>query len=356
MRFLLTTYEYPEVLVWLYQQHPGLENLPYAEQLQRRMETGFLWADFYSRSLRQLGHQAEEVVPQNANLQLAWARESNLRVSGHLWKFRLRRGWVPWFSRIQDRGWLWRILLAQLRSYRPDVLYVRDIGVLPTEVIRDAKRYARFIVGQHASRFDPEQDYSGYDLILSSLPNFVDFFRRAGLRSEILRLGFEPSILARTLDRTKTIPVSLVGKLADDHTGRAVFLRDLCRDSGIELWGSGVDGLPDAVLRQYRGPAWGTGMFQVLRDSRITINHHESWAGPHANNLRLFEATGVGTLLLTDWKQDLRDLFEPGKEVVAYRSAEECRELAKYYLAHEDERVAIAGAGHCQSGTGAHFA
>ena len=38
-------------------------------------------------------------------------------------------------------------------------------------------------------------------------------------------------------------------------------------------------------------------------------------------------------------------MFERGKEVVAYRSPEECAELVQYYLEHEDEREAIARAG-----------
>jgi spore maturation protein CgeB len=61
--------------------------------------------------------------------------------------------------------------------------------------------------------------------------------------------------------------------------------------------------------------------------------------------LRLYEATGVGTLLLTDWKENLHEIFIPGKEVVAYRSPEECAELIHYYLTHEEERQAIAAAG-----------
>ena len=40
-----------------------------------------------------------------------------------------------------------------------------------------------------------------------------------------------------------------------------------------------------------------------------------------------------------------REMFEPGKEVIAYRSPEECVELVQYYLDHEEERVAVAAAG-----------
>jgi spore maturation protein CgeB len=93
------------------------------------------------------------------------------------------------------------------------------------------------------------------------------------------------------------------------------------------------------------GSAWGADMYRVLFSSKLTLNYHIDVAGDHANNMRLFEATGVGTLLLTDWKKDLSGLFESGKEVAAYRTPEECAELIEYYLEHEDERSAIARAG-----------
>lgn len=85
-------------------------------------------------------------------------------------------------------------------------------------------------------------------------------------------------------------------------------------------------------------------MYQVLRDSFLTLNHHGD-VPPYANNCRLFEATGVGTLLVTDWKANLHEMFEPGKEVVSYRTPQECAEMIQYYLEHDDEREAIARAG-----------
>jgi len=42
---------------------------------------------------------------------------------------------------------------------------------------------------------------------------------------------------------------------------------------------------------------------------------------------------------------NLHEIFEPGKEVIAYRTPEECAELIQYYLEHEAERGAIARAG-----------
>jgi spore maturation protein CgeB len=69
----------------------------------------------------------------------------------------------------------------------------------------------------------------------------------------------------------------------------------------------------------------------------------------YANNMRLYEATGVGSLLITDRKDNLGNLFEVGKEVVAYSTQEEASELIRHYLAHPDEAEAIAKAGQART-------
>ena len=50
-------------------------------------------------------------------------------------------------------------------------------------------------------------------------------------------------------------------------------------------------------------------------------------------------------MLITDWKANIHEMFEPGKEVITYRTTEECAELVQYYLDHDDERETIARAG-----------
>ena len=79
--------------------------------------------------------------------------------------------------------------------------------------------------------------------------------------------------------------------------------------------------------------------------SKITINRHIDVAENYANNMRLYEATGCGALLVTDYKDNLSELFVPDQEVVTYRSVEEAVDKIKYYLSHEDERSKIAKAG-----------
>jgi spore maturation protein CgeB len=61
-------------------------------------------------------------------------------------------------------------------------------------------------------------------------------------------------------------------------------------------------------------------------------------------NMRMYEATGMGTLVLTDGKYATVRNFND-EEVVYYDTAEEAIEKVNYYLLHEDQRATIATKG-----------
>jgi spore maturation protein CgeB len=63
--------------------------------------------------------------------------------------------------------------------------------------------------------------------------------------------------------------------------------------------------------------------------------------------MRLYEATGMGCLLVTDHKDNLGEIFEPGREIVSYRDEEECCDKVRYYVddRHASERARIMTAG-----------
>jgi spore maturation protein CgeB len=53
----------------------------------------------------------------------------------------------------------------------------------------------------------------------------------------------------------------------------------------------------------------------------------------------------VGSCLLTDWKSNINELFEEDKEIVTYKSKEECVEKMKWLLENSNKRESIAKAG-----------
>src|SRR3989338_3021560 len=330
MRFLILNTDYCEFLRWIYRMRPGLERGSYEEQMRARSDSMFGVADFYSANLRRIGHEAIDVHFNNQAMQAAWAREHGVKL-------------MPRFLQPLDK-WLYGILAAQIKYYKPDAIITHDIG-LSSRFFREMKPYFQLLIGQYAAPLPRGQDFSVYDLIVSSLPNLVDYFRDKGVKSEFLGLGFEPAVLNRLNNEEKGISVSFVGNLSNFHSSRLRWLTFLCRHVNISIWGPSIKGASKEIKNSYCGPAWGIKMYQILRISKLTLNHHIDVSGPYANNMRLFEATGVGTMLITDWKKNLNDMFEIGREVVAYQTPEECVEKIKYYLENEDKREAIAQAG-----------
>lgn len=62
--------------------------------------------------------------------------------------------------------------------------------------------------------------------------------------------------------------------------------------------------------------------------------------------LRDYDIMGVGGFLMSNYQQEFEDLYEPGKDMVMFKSFEEMQDLADYYLKHEDERMRIAMNGY----------
>lgn len=349
MRFLILDTSYSHFLTWLYAQNPGLENKSYETQAAVRMQSLFGQAPFYADNLRKLGHEAWDIDANNEFMQRAWAREHGVQVSKDWrWQFRLRRGFVPWLSPVNDQNWIYEILAAQIKYYKPDVV-VNYAMLLRSSFFKDLKPYIRLLIGNHGAPFPEGHDFGlgPYDLVLSVVDNLVDYFRNQGKKSELVRLAFEPAVLARLGDPEPRVPVSFVGNLYAGHASRIRWLENVCQKVPVSIWTASTAGLRDQspVLRNRQHAVWGTEMYEVLKRSALTLNHHVDIADDYAGNARLFEATGVGTLLVTDWKKNLCEMFEPGKEVVAYRTPEECVEMIRYYLEHENERQSIARAG-----------
>ena len=85
-----------------------------------------------------------------------------------------------------------------------------------------------------------------------------------------------------------------------------------------------------------------------LVEDRPQPSHHGR--APTANNMRLYEATGVGSLLSPTPRRISRDLFEPGREVVTYRSGRRARRAGSALPRHdEDARREIAAAGQART-------
>lgn len=61
--------------------------------------------------------------------------------------------------------------------------------------------------------------------------------------------------------------------------------------------------------------------------------------------LRVLDIMGSGGFLLSNYQPELAEYFIPGEEVVLYESMSDMENKVKYYLSHDEERIAIAQKG-----------
>lgn len=385
MRLMRIATNYPPYLDGFYASRPGLGDSPYADQQRALADDCFLWADFWTRSLGRIGYDVWESVGNAGPMQKAWARENG--------------------ASYGEATWVTDILAAQVRQFRPDVLFVADHNAYRRafiERLRQDTPSIRLVLGWCGAPYADKETFQAYDIILSNIPGLVTLFRGWGARCEYLCHAFEPSVLERlgppAAPETDFSFVGSVVKHEGYHNRREGLLLVLIDKAGLEIWGDvssaspaeqgevrraqrrydlihaatavpGVDILlksipkirtyalmpqrprlnphhvdPRIASRAHAG-LYGLAMYRKIAGSRVTLNTHIDISSDWASNMRLFEATGVGACLLTERQANLSDLFEPDVEVVTYASPEEAAEKAGYLLKRDDVRRAIAAAG-----------
>jgi spore maturation protein CgeB len=351
VRVLVVDTYYPAFLEAHYAQRPGLGGKSYDAQLEALMYRSFGTSDAYSHHLRELGHEATELVVNCLPLQQRWAREhGRVGIAGRLTELPGRAG-----AAVRYR-FLHEVARAQVATFDPHVVYVQDLWFFRRDELDRMRGEGRLVVGQIASQPPGADIVRGFDLITTSFPHYVERFRAAGVGSEYFPIAFDERVLERLRANGvdpdprshREVGVAFVGGLnAGVHPAGVALVERLARRLPLEAWGYGGDVLPaDSPLRaRYRGEAWGLDMYGALARARISLNRHIEAAEGFANNMRIFESTGVGSLLVTESAPNLGDLFEPGREVVAYDDEEDLVARVEHYLTHDDERREVAAAG-----------
>ena len=383
-RIQIITTNYSTYLQQFYVQRPELASQSYADQQAALMSDYFGVTGSWSVALGRLGYVASQVVANAEPMQKRWALENGLTYDA--------------------TNWLLQITTAQVKAFQPDILFVNDYSTFTAPFLRQLKSECpaiRLVLGWCGAPYGDPSVFREYDIVLSNIPELVEHFRENGHRCYHLNHAFDPHILEH-ID-TKASPsvdfafLGSIVKRGKYHNEREKLLLELVQKTNLQIWSEirrpsakqhlstalrqlaydavhiaqrvGVpqpllaavplvqkvarwDARPgfsqyvdDRIARHAHPPLFGLSMFQQLHDSKVALNTHIDISPISASNVRLYEVTGVGACLLTDWKVNLSDLFAPEVEVVTYRNAEECIEKVRYLLDHEDERQAIAAAG-----------
>lgn len=162
------------------------------------------------------------------------------------------------------------------------------------------------------------------DFVFCAQRQAVIDFRANGVNAEWLPHAVEPLAYPRYDYASKDYDVGFVGHVNSDN--RIEFLHRMFKAFPNFFFGQ----------RQFEEAA------QKFCKSKIVLNISMK----EDLNMRVFEAMGSGSFLLTDSVPYIEELFEDRKHLVLYHSLDEAVDLARYYLAHDSEREKIAQAGY----------
>lgn len=103
---------------------------------------------------------------------------------------------------------------------------------------------------------------------------------------------------------------------------------------------------------KYGWPGWVKGRLQpgpsfvnLYQRAKIGFNVHNR-AEYTVGSYRLFELPANGVMQISDGGEYLKAFFEDGHEIVGYRDLDDMIDKIRYYLDHDDERMAIAQHGY----------
>ena len=89
---------------------------------------------------------------------------------------------------------------------------------------------------------------------------------------------------------------------------------------------------------------FGINYYNEIRKSKIILNIHRSELHDYGN-IRDFEVTGCGILLLTDREELMKEYMKPLEHFVPFDNFQDLIKKIKYYSNNENERQLIARKG-----------
>jgi hypothetical protein len=329
----------------------GKNRLSYREQCDYLYSLFFYHGNSNAHAARVLGLEAKQVIMDNLPIQDRWARENIpwlwlLRRRPFRWYFTRIRKKPAWLCKTSE--WLKKILLHQVEKFKPDVIYIFSGVPIDASILDELRKVAKLLVCQWAAPRISGYPYQRYDLIVSAAIHQVEYFRSIGIESEYLPLAFDDRVNKLVnMEQNRSGVVFLGSVLLPVHNQRRKLLEHLAkRVDEFAIYGF-LKNVPDSspIIDKHRGLLAGLKMYEKYASAKIAIHSHIDMAKNNAGAKRMYEATGMGAMLLTDEKDNIADLFAPGKEIVTYSSPADCVEKIKYYLEHDREREQIARAG-----------
>ena len=305
----------------------------------RILVLGPVYPDSFTRNiliaLEEMGHEVVGVSPWRPPVWLPYSLRLALDQAG-------ARGW---FGDLKSR------LLRRMLEFRPDV-FLNSYSDLPPHFVTRLRQSCGAIL---AAWFPDALTNLGRQYLLAC-PYHACFFKDRHIVRFVQEKLEQPAfylpeccnprwhrrIALSESDRARyTCDVTIACKM---YYHRALLLESLA-GYDFKIWGPSYPAwltLPGHLRRAHQNHYVAEEeKAKAFNAAKIVLNtlHYAEIEGVNA---RLFEIAGCGGFQISEYRDALREFFEPEEEIVVFRTREELKEKVDYYLAHPAERCAIA--------------
>ena len=335
-------------------------------------DQSYMYCNSFSEKMVEIGNDALDIIYNFEELQNLWSLENSQNKEINL------------EENLSEK--LFLIFLDQIKFYKPEILYFKHCAPFSSNRLKYIKENNSFIkkIIFHNGFTLTNEEIKNVDIIFAALPFLKSYYLKKGVKSKLIYHYFDENILnkinRKIKKKDKAIFVGKTGSQKDkNHFSRFNFIKNLIHENSFYFFSLEKDRdnrskknlkqvlrnilikntkiIPNKVinnlinrfennklirlLKDSKKPTpekyflhelypdkiynavYGIEMFQLLSDNNFVLNIHSDESVNHCGNIRMFEATGVGSCLLTDHKQNLQDLFIPDEEVISYTSKSE---------------------------------
>ena len=288
----------------------------------------------------------------------------------------LQEKWLRQYGDINSKD---EIIFQQIKYYNPDVLFIGDVNLLRKKFIEKARSISsvQLILCFHCAPFSKKNldNLKFADAIITCTEGYRKKLKNLIKNDVFLMHHAFQNDLEINFEEKRDFDVGFLGSLFLNeklHIGRVSMIYNLIKNFNNSYVAINFSKLfildflmfiLNSIIKLNffknikifykiiyifffsKKPTFGKNMFDVLKNTKILINKHIEDT-EYAGNMRLFEGTGLGCLLITDYKKDLEKLFNINNDIVIYESENQILEKINYYLNNNSIRISIAKSGY----------
>lgn len=275
------------------------------------------------------------------------------------------------------------IIVEQLKRFKPTHLFVFDVCYYSNfkrlEKIENLCPSLKVKIAWYGAPVDSYNVLRKYNLVITPSVIIKEELNRNGFNCEYLSHAFEPKVLDLISKKDRKNKLCFIGSLTQGeiwHEERIKYLESFLKEMDMDIYSeilkpsiglkfkkklisyrheicryiskynksnkrikyySSKKNLPiydriqkSTILNHIKPAVYGLDMMNLLSSYTLTFNMHIPLAKNFAGNMRLTEATGLGTCLLSDHKKNNKEYFGQFEEYCTYKTVSECVEKIIY--------------------------